>query len=124
MFRLTPLSREIQRASFAACIPRGVNVSPDGPRKGKFLVSGLLFWFPLAGVTYQFLHYLIGLRRLGYDPYYVEDSARWIYNPRLNDLSPDASANIKAVLPALNKHGFADRWAFHGKYPAGESYGM
>src|ERR1051326_2097275 len=94
------------------------------PRKGPIIVFGILFWFPLAGVTYQFLHYLIGLRRLGYDPYYVEDSARWIYNPRLNDLSPDASANIKAVLPALNKHGFADRWAFHGKYPAGESYGM
>ena len=29
-------------------------------------------------MTYQFLHYLIGLRRLGWDPYYVEDSARWL----------------------------------------------
>jgi len=39
-----------------------------------------LFWYPLAGVTYQFLHYLMGLRRLGYDPYYIEDSGRWIYD--------------------------------------------
>jgi hypothetical protein len=96
----------------------------DRPTKGKILVFGILFWYPLAGVTYQFLHYLLGLRRLGYDPYYVEDSGRWVYDPRINDLSPDASGNIAAVLPALEAHGFADRWAFRGNYPEGKCYGM
>src|SRR6185369_9369852 len=77
-----------------------------------------------AGVTYQFLHYLIGLRRLGYDPYYIEDSTRWIYDPLINDLSPDAQRNIDAVAPVLKAHGFGDRWAFRGKYPDGKCYGM
>lgn len=94
------------------------------PNKGKIIVFGILFWYPLAGVTYQFLHYLIGLRRLGYDPYYVEDSGRWIYDPRINDLSPDAAGNIGSVIPVLNKYGFGDRWAFRGNYPGGECYGM
>ncbi len=94
------------------------------PPKGKIIVFGILFWYPLAGVTYQFLHYLIGLRRLGYDPYYIEDSGRWIYDPHLNDLSPDASANIAAVQPALEQYGFGDKWAFRGKYPEGQCYGM
>ncbi|HEV8713145.1 MAG TPA: hypothetical protein VGX03_09980 [Candidatus Binatia bacterium] len=94
------------------------------PPKGKLIVSGILFWYPLAGVTYQFLHYLIGLRRLGYDPYYVEDSGRWIYDPRLNNLSADASGNIAAVAPILQAYGFADRWAFRGHYPDGQCYGM
>jgi hypothetical protein len=94
------------------------------PSKGKIIVFGILFWYPLAGVTYQFLHYLIGLRKLGYDPYYIEDSGRWIYDPRINDLSPDASGNIEAVVPALQAHGFGDRWAFRGKYPDGKCYGM
>jgi len=31
------------------------------PTKGKVIVFGILFWYPLAGVTFQFLHYLIGL---------------------------------------------------------------
>lgn len=98
---------------------------PDRSRpKGKIIVFGILFWYPLAGVTYQFLHYLIGLRRLGYDPYYIEDSARWIYDPHLNDLSPDADGNIAAVVPALQAHGFGDRWAFRGKYPGGKCYGL
>jgi len=97
---------------------------PPRSGRGKIIVFGILFWYPLAGVTYQFLHYLLGLRRLGYDPYYIEDSARWIYDPSINDLSPDASGNIEAVLPALERHGFAERWAFRGKYPNGKTYGL
>jgi hypothetical protein len=92
--------------------------------KGRIVVFGILFWYPLAGVTFQFLHYLLGLRRLGYDVYYVEDSGRWIYDPRLNDLSPDASANVEAIAPILQAHGLGDRWAFRGAYPGGRSYGM
>jgi hypothetical protein len=92
--------------------------------KGKVIVSGILFYYPLAGVTYQFLHYLLGLRRLGYDPYYVEDSSRWIYDPILNDLSPDPTSNVAAVVPALEKHGFGNRWAFRAAYPGGGCYGM
>ena len=92
--------------------------------KGKIIVFGILFWFPLAGVTYQFLHYLLGLRRLGYDPYYIEDSGRWIYDPVLNDLSPDATPNLKAVVPVLESCGFGERWAFRGNYPGGKCYGL
>jgi hypothetical protein len=94
------------------------------PRNGRIIVFGILFWYPLAGVTYQFLHYLLGLRRLGYDPYYIEDSGRWLYNPRLNDLSPDATDNLKAVVPVLEAHGFGQRWAFRGNYPDGRCYGL
>ncbi len=94
------------------------------PRKGKIIVFGILFWYPLAGVTYQFLHYLIGLRKLGYDVYYVEDSGRWVYDPKLNDLSPDATSNLELVVPFLEAHGFKGKWAFRGNYPEGRCYGM
>jgi hypothetical protein len=92
--------------------------------KGRIVVFGILFWFPLAGVTWQFLHYLLGLRRLGYDPWYVEDSGRWIYDPVINDVSPDASRNIAAVAPVLERHGFGERWCFRGNYPGGRCYGL
>src|SRR5439155_7738736 len=98
----------------------GATMIPTRPRKGKILVFGILFWYPLAGVTYQFLHYLLALRRLGYDPYYVEDSGRWIYEPAANDLSPEAAGNVARVAPVLEAHGFGGRWAFRGAYPGGE----
>jgi hypothetical protein len=94
------------------------------PTKGKIIVFGILFFYPLAGVTYQFLHYLIALRRLGYDPYYIEDSARWIYDPRLNDISPDVTGNLEMVVPALREHGFGDRWCFRGQYEGGGCFGL
>lgn len=92
--------------------------------KPRIVVFGILFWYPLAGVTYQFLHFMLGLRKLGYDPYYVEDSARWIYDPNLRDCSPDAQANIAAVEPVLRAYGLADRWAFRGCYEGGKCFGM
>ena len=64
------------------------------------------------------------LRRLGYDPYYVEDSGRWVYDPRSTISSPDAAGNVAAVAPVLEAHGFAGRWAFRGNYPGGRCYGM
>jgi hypothetical protein len=91
---------------------------------GKVIVFGIVFWYPLAGVTYQFLHYLIGLRRLGYDPYYIEDSTRWVYDPDIDAISPDALKNINKVARVFERYGFADRWAFRGSYKGGECYGM
>lgn len=94
------------------------------PKRGKIIVSGILFWYPLAGVTYQFLHYLVGLRRLGWDVYYVEDSGRWVYDPVARELTPDARANIARIEPALRAHGLEGSWAFRGAYPGGDCYGM
>src|SRR5499427_5975106 len=117
----------IRRAWYAVLSQRKSSMSTNtasAPHKGKLIVFGILFWYPLAGVTYQFLHYLLGLRRLGYDPYYIEDSGRWIYDPKLNDLSPDATNNLQAIVPVLEAHGFKNRWAFRGNYPGGCCYGM
>jgi hypothetical protein len=99
-------------------------MSSSSRHKGKIIVSGILFWYPLAGVTFQFLHYLLGLRRLGYDPYYVEDSGRYVFDPVLNDVTPAAERNVQAVAPILEAHGFAGRWAFRGAYPGGQCFGL
>jgi hypothetical protein len=97
-------------------------VSSPGSR-GRVLVFGILFWYPLAGVTYQFLHYLLGLQRLGYDVHYVEDSGRWVYDPRINDLTPDADGNVDLVAPVLAAYGLGNRWVFRGNYDGGHCYG-
>jgi hypothetical protein len=83
-----------------------------------------MFFYPLAGVAYQFLHYLVGLRRLGYDVYYIEDSARPVYDPTSNTMTEDASGNVERVAPILQAYGFGERWAFRGFYPGGKCYGM
>lgn len=86
--------------------------------RGKIIVFGIVFWYPLAGVTYQFLHYLIGLRKLGWDVYYVEDSARMIYDAATNDYTYDwaSTGNVERLGAVLDAHGFAGKWAARCHY--------
>lgn len=98
-------------------------MSAAAPR-GIAIVSGILFWYPLAGVTYQFLHYLLGLRRLGFQVFYIEDSGRWLYDPVRREMTTDARANVARVEPVLRAHGLADAWAYRGAYPGGECFGL
>jgi len=105
-------------------VPEDPVVIPAGPGKGRIIVSGMCFFVPTAGVLLQVLHYLIGLRRLGYDPFYIEETTRWIYDARLGAISPDASANVAVAAGLFEAHGFAGRWAFRGAYDGGESFGL
>ena len=45
-------------------------------RKKKIVLLGMMTKIPVAGAVWGTMHYLVGLRRLGYEPYYVEAHAR------------------------------------------------
>jgi hypothetical protein len=98
-------------------------VRSDSPPKGRLVVFGIMFWMPMAGVIYQFLHYLIGLRRLGYEVFYVEERT-WPFDVWNHDYSADVSRNVAYVAPILEAHGFKDHWAYRGDYPVSQPYGM
>lgn len=88
----------------------------------RIIVLGMMFFYPLAGVTYQFLHYLLGLRRLGYDAYYLEDTLAEVYDPALNAYTPDAARNIEANRRVLQRFGLDGKWAY--RTPRDEWTGM
>ena len=94
-------------------------------RRGKIIVFGIVFWYPMAGVTYQFLHYLIGLRKIGWDVYYVEDSARMIYDLNIHEYTYDwaSTGHVEILGAVLDAHGFAGKWAAHCHYD-GRRWGM
>jgi hypothetical protein len=92
------------------------------PTKGRVIVFGIAFWYPLAGVTYQCLHYLLGLKSLGCDVFYVEDMQGGVYDPVLGDYTYDYTENLKLIGPQLDKHGFEGRWACRDG--SGNCFGM
>ncbi len=81
-------------------------------RKGTVVVLHLAVRFPFAGVVWQLLNHLVGLRNLGLDVYYIEDHLAYCYDPVENTDSRDASRNLKILAGVLERFGFADRWAF------------
>ena len=84
---------------------------------GRAIVFGLMFDLPYAGILAQFLHYLIGLRRLGWDVWYVEDSLSWPYDPTTRTSAVDPAASVRRVAAVLDRYGFGDRWVYRCAIP-------
>lgn len=81
----------------------------SGPR---VVVLGIAAQYPLAGVTWQAIHYLVGLRALGCDVYYVEDSGAPPYDPASGGIGTSAEANLAFLADVMGRYGFGDRWAY------------
>jgi hypothetical protein len=82
--------------------------SPTGP---PAVVTGMMFFRPVAGVVVQVVHYLQALRALGFDPIYLERTGWWFLDPRSGVVSPDPTAAISAARSTLDPLGYGDRWA-------------
>jgi hypothetical protein len=56
--------------------------------------------------------YLLGLRALGHEVFYVEDTGECIFDPEQNSISTDSSYACDYIHRALAAFGLGDRWAF------------
>jgi len=74
------------------------------------IVMGIMGRTPVAGVAWQFLHFVEGLRRLGHDVYYVEDTLAWPYNPDTG--ASDSAYTVNYINRLMTWCGMGDRWAF------------
>lgn len=90
------------------------NTSPyPPPTRGRIVVWGLLAGYPFGGMTWQALHYVVGLRRLGFDVWYVEDSSRALLDPvNYWPSMSEYEANAKFLAEQMASVGLADRWIF------------
>jgi hypothetical protein len=82
-----------------------------------------MFDLPYAGIVMQFLQYLRGLRELGWDVWYVEDSLSWPYDPATRTDATDPAACVDRVARVLADHGFADRWVYRCAVPDVRCFG-
>jgi len=87
-----------------------VNCAP--PKNGTVVLWGLLASSPFGGMIWQVLHYLIGLRQLGFDVWYVEDSDKLVYDLTTYDLTSDFKSNVAALSRFMKMVGMEDRWVF------------
>lgn len=71
---------------------------------------------PIAGVIWQHLHYLVGLQRLGYEVYYLEDTSRYPYDPVQQTPTDDYSYAANILSRLADDFGFQGRWTFSPRY--------
>jgi len=85
-------------------------------KKKKIVVMGFMGSMPIAGVIWQHIHYIAGLKRLGHDVYYIEDSARLPYNPETFDVGEDFNYAARILNQLSSEFDFKNRWAFCARY--------
>ncbi len=78
----------------------------------RVVVLGAMAEMPVAGVVWQVLHYMEGLRRLGHDVAYVEDTGSWPYDPELDTITDDASPAAAWLGRVMENAGFGESWGF------------
>jgi hypothetical protein len=78
----------------------------------RIIVTGMLAQFPLGGVTWDYVQYLLGLRALGHDVFYLEDNGQWPYDPTSEGLGEGCKYNVEYLHATLSRWGMGERWAY------------
>ena len=78
----------------------------------KILFAGIIARYPFGGVTWCSLMYLLGLRALGHEVFYIEDTGECVYDPVQNTRATDPSYGTSYIQSALAPFGLGDSWAF------------
>lgn len=87
----------------------------------KAVVGGLLGSYPVGGMAFHYLQYMLGLRSLGWKVGYVEDTGRWFYDPAEETFVEDASRPVRYLETLMRQFGFADAWSLRD--PEGRWHG-
>lgn len=82
------------------------------PRRDVILVLGIVGQYPMAGVAWQALHYLLGFRELGWDVFYVEDSGAPPYDPEAGGVTGECGYAVRYVADVMGRYGLGDRWVY------------
>lgn len=91
-------------------------------KAGRAVVAGCIVRVPLAGMAWHYLQYVLGLRALGYDVWYVEDSDDdpWCcYDPSVGTTGADPTYGLAFAGRLFDEVGLADRWAYYDAHGSG-----
>ena len=78
----------------------------------RILFAGIIARYPFGGVTWCSLMYLLGLRALGHEVFYIEDTGECVYDPVQNTRATDPGYGTTYIHDALEPFGLGDRWSF------------
>lgn len=78
------------------------------------VVAGAIATYPLGGVAWDYGQYAVGLEKLGFEVYYLEDTGLWMYDAHTQDRTEDCSYGLNFLRASLQRlsPSLADRWHF------------
>lgn len=83
----------------------------------RIIVTGYIVGYPLGGMTWHHLNYLLGFAELGHEVIFYEDSGEWLqpYDPSNNTCSDDPSYGIGYLTETFAFEGLNAKWCYHSQ---------
>lgn len=90
----------------------------------RAIVTGMIATYPVGGVAWDYGQYALGLERLGWDVYYLEDNGAETYDPVRREYGPDPAFGVGFLAQALARLSptLGQRW--HFRAADGATYGI
>jgi hypothetical protein len=88
------------------------------------VVSGMIATYPVGGVLWDYGQYALGLERLGFEVYYLEDTGGKTYDPRRREYGEDCSYGLDFLQRSLGNlsRSLGRRWRFRNM--DGQTFGL
>jgi hypothetical protein len=89
----------------------------------RIVVTGLAATYPLGGVFWDYIQYVLGFLRLGHDVLYLEDTGKWCYSPTQQTFVEGGEENARFLDQQLRRLDprLSDRWTYRDS--TGEVFG-
>jgi len=81
----------------------------------RVLVLGYIVRGPFGGMAWHHLQYVMGLRDLGHDVFFLEDSDDYwsCFDPSTGELGTDPGYGLRFAASTFDRVGLGERWAYH-----------
>lgn len=90
----------------------------------RAVVTGMIATYPVGGVVWDYLQYALGLARLGWEVFYLEDTGGATYDPTKGEYGEDCSYAVAFLQRSLARLApdLSRRWCFRSS--TGQTFGM
>jgi hypothetical protein len=88
------------------------------PKPLTIVVGGYIVAYPLGGMTWHHLNYLLGLQELGHEVWFLEDSGSYSYpyNPITWQSSADSTYGREYLERTFAQYGFPKRYCYYSEF--------
>jgi len=87
-------------------------------KKLTIVVGGYIVAYPLGGMTWHHLNYLLGLQDLGHEVYFLEDSGTYCYpfDPVKNITTTDPQYGLDYLASTFAQYGIPPRYHYYSEF--------
>lgn len=90
----------------------------------KAIVTGMIATYPVGGVVWDYAQYMLGLERLGFEVYYLEDTGWQTYDPIRGEYGDDYTRGVQFLEQSLESLSPSLKRRWHVRGMDGRTYGV